>query len=114
MRKTKAQKEEEANLEERRAKDRERWKRRTTGKSKKVLDYKKKKQEKKAEWQAANAKKNLQYVQDFYERWGISGREARALGKEGATSGNKDEQQPPRTSRKRDTGSTKSDHKSDA
>ncbi len=103
MRKTKAQKEEEAKLEAKRAKERERWKRRTTGAKGKA--YKEKKQAKKAEWQKKNAKKNLQYVQEFYERYGISGREARALGKEGAASGTEGTTtKPPRASRKRDTG----------
>ena len=100
MRKTKAEKEAEAKLEEKRAKERERWQRRKLDK-----EYIKRKQEKKAEWQKKNAKKNLQYVQDFYERYGISGREARALGKEGAASVNKGTTtKPSRPSQARDTG----------
>lgn len=101
---TKAEKEAAAKLEAKRAKERERWARRTQGAKGKA--YKKKKQAKKAEWQKKNAKKNLQYVQEFYERYGISGREARALGKEGAASGTEGTTtKPPRASRKRDTGS---------
>lgn len=101
---TKAEKEAAAKLEARRAKERERWARRTQGAKGKA--YKKKKQAKKAEWQKRNAKKNLEYVQEFYERYGISGREARALGKEGAASvGKGTTTKPSRASRKRDTGS---------
>jgi hypothetical protein len=100
MRKTKAQREEEGKLEEKRAKERERWQRRKLDK-----EYIARKQKKKAKWQKKNAKKNLQYVQDFYERYGISGREARALGKEGAASVSKGTTtKPSRPSRKRDTG----------
>ena len=100
MRKTKAQREEEKKLEEKRAKERERWQRRKLDK-----EYIARKQEKKAEWQAANPNKNLEYVQNFYERYGISGREARALGKEGAASVNKGTTtKPSRPSQARDTG----------
>lgn len=76
MRKTKAEREAERKLEEKRAKERERWHRRKLDK-----EYVKRKQEAKAEWQAANPDKNLEYVQSFYERHGISGRAARAAGK---------------------------------
>jgi CDP-diacylglycerol pyrophosphatase len=79
---TKAEKEAAAALEAKRAKERERWKKRTQGK--KGKEYKEKKNAKKAEWQKRNPKKNNEYVQAFYERHGISGREARALGKDGA------------------------------
>lgn len=80
MRKTKAQREAEAKLEEKRAKERERWHRRKANK-----EYIKRKQEKKAEWQAENADLNLLYVQNFYARYGISGRAARAAGKKGVS-----------------------------
>ena len=76
MRKTKAEREAEKRLEEKRAKERERWQRRKADK-----EYIKRKREKKAEWQALNPEKNLEYVQSFYERHGISGRAARAAGK---------------------------------
>ena len=100
MRKTKAEREAERKLEEKRAKERERWQRRKENK-----EYIKRKLEKKAEWQAANPDKNLEYVQNFYERYGISGREARALGKEGAASVTQGTTtKPSRASRKRDTG----------
>jgi hypothetical protein len=98
-RKTKAEREAEKKLEEKRAKERERWHRRKLDKA-----YIKAKLESKAEWQRANPKKNLEYVQNFYERYGISGREARTLGKEGAASVSKGTTKPSRPSRKRDTG----------
>jgi hypothetical protein len=98
-RKTKAEREAEKKLEEKRAKERERWHKRKLDKA-----YIKAKLESKAEWQKANPKKNLEYVQNFYERYGISGREARALGKEGAASATKGTTKPSRSSRKRDTG----------
>jgi hypothetical protein len=99
-RKTKAEREAEKKLEEKRAKERERWHKRKLDK-----EYIKAKLESKAEWQKANPKKNLEYVQNFYERYGISGREARALGKEGAASVSKGTTtKPSHPSRKRDTG----------
>ncbi len=105
MRKTKAEREAEKKLEAKRAKERERWHQRKLDK-----EYMKAKLEKKAEWQKKNAKKNLEYVQAFYERYGISGRAARAAGKDGARSVAKEERcrkPPTRSSRKRDTASAK-------
>jgi hypothetical protein len=97
-RKTKAEREAEKKLEAKQAKERERWHKRKLDK-----DYIAAKQEKKAEWQKKNSAKNLQYVQEFYERYGISGREARAKGKDGALSAQQVKHQTPRRSRKRDT-----------
>jgi hypothetical protein len=67
---------EEKALALKRAKDREAWHRR----KKRVgfAAYKKAK----ARWQKRNAQRHTEHVQAFYERHGISGREARAKGAE--------------------------------
>jgi hypothetical protein len=102
---TKAEKEAEAKREKRRAYMREYWHKRTKAKTKKAKAYKKRKAETKAEWQKANKERHTQHVQAFYERWEISGREARAEGKKAAASAMKGKHaKPPRSSRQRDTG----------
>ena len=81
---TKREREKLAKLEAKRAKDRERWHKRTKSKTPKAKAYKERKAKTKARWQRQNSARHAAHVQAFYERWGISTRAERAEGKSGA------------------------------